>query len=432
MSLVGNFLFGSYDRTSEQAGASTPGLARRPSQMLKDYESDHGSNSSRRPSLTPSFGRTRSKSVSTAVHSSPAIPQTATIPEIHSDLPSPQDQRDLAKEGLEDAESPPAKFESSDDEYYMDENQTIADLALSLSRRATFNDVPSNPFEGEKDSALDPRSPNFRAREWTKSMIKLNREDGRTPMRTGGFAFRGLGAHGYGNATDYQKDVGNIWLSTIGLAKKAVGLGKPRRIDILHEFEGLVESGEMLVVLGPPGSGCSTFLKALTGETHGFTVNDESYINYQGIPAKKMHKYFRGEAIYTAEVDVHFPMMTVGDTLDFAARARAPRMIPNGYSKKEWSTHLRDVIMATFGISHTVNTRVGNDYVRGVSGGERKRVTIAEAALSGAVIQAWDNSTRGLDSANAIEFCKSVRLSTELAGCAAMVAIYQAPQAAYD
>lgn len=88
--------------------------------------------------------------------------------------------------------------------------------------------------------------------------------------------------------------------------------------------------------------------------------------------------------------------------------------------------------MATFGISHTVKTPVGNDFVRGVSGGERKRVTIAEAYLSGAPLQCWDNSTRGLDSANAVEFCKTVRLSTELGGCAACVAIYQAPQSAYD
>ena len=63
--------------------------------------------------------------------------------------------------------------------------------------------------------------------------------------------------------------------------------------------------------------------------------------------------------------------------------------------------------------------------MRGVSGGERKRVTIAEACLSGAPLQCWDNSTRGLDSANAIEFCKTVRLSAELGGCAACVAIYQ-------
>jgi ABC-type multidrug transport system permease subunit/ABC-type multidrug transport system ATPase subunit len=88
--------------------------------------------------------------------------------------------------------------------------------------------------------------------------------------------------------------------------------------------------------------------------------------------------------------------------------------------------------MATFGIKHTINTKVGNEFVRGVSGGERKRVTIAEACLSGAPLQAWDNSTRGLDSANAIEFCKTLRIECEVANAAAMVAIYQAPQSAYD
>lgn len=145
-----------------------------------------------------------------------------------------------------------------------------------------------------------------------------------------------------------------------------------------------------------------------------------------------MHKDFRGETIYTAEQDVHFPMLTVGDTLLFAARARAPRLTPGGVSRDTYSLHLRDVVMATFGIRHTINTKVGNDFVRGVSGGERKRVSIAEAALSGAPFQCWDNSTRGLDSANAVEFCKTLRTSTELANATAAVAIYQAPQNAYN
>ena len=81
--------------------------------------------------------------------------------------------------------------------------------------------------------------------------------------------------------------------------------------------------------------------------------------------------------------------------------------------------------MAMYGISHTINTRVGNDFVRGVSGGERKRVTIAEASL-------WDNSTRGLDSANAVEFCKTLRTQCDVFGATTCVAIYQAPQAAYE
>jgi ABC-type multidrug transport system ATPase subunit len=145
-----------------------------------------------------------------------------------------------------------------------------------------------------------------------------------------------------------------------------------------------------------------------------------------------MHKNFRGEAIYTAEVDVHFPMLSVRDTLTFAARARVPRNPPGGVSKIEFADHMRDVVMAMFGISHTADTRVGNEYIRGVSGGERKRVTISEATLSRAPLQCWDNSTRGLDSANAIEFCKTLRISTDILRATACVSIYQAPQAAFD
>lgn len=88
--------------------------------------------------------------------------------------------------------------------------------------------------------------------------------------------------------------------------------------------------------------------------------------------------------------------------------------------------------MTIFGLSHTYNTKVGNDFVRGVSGGERKRVSIAEMALAGSPIAAWDNSTRGLDAATALEFTKSLRLMSNLAGNVHAVAIYQASQAIYD
>lgn len=56
-----------------------------------------------------------------------------------------------------------------------------------------------------------------------------------------------------------------------------------------------------------------------------------------------MNTSFRGEAIYTAEVDAHFPQLSVGDTLYFAALARAPRQIPGGVSRERYAEHLRDV-----------------------------------------------------------------------------------------
>ncbi|KXH68151.1 hypothetical protein CSAL01_13666, partial [Colletotrichum salicis] len=91
-----------------------------------------------------------------------------------------------------------------------------------------------------------------------------------------------------------------------------------------------------------------------------------------------MHKRFRGEVIYQAETDIHFPHLTVGQTLLFASLARTPKNRLPSVRRQRYAEHLRDVVMAVFGISHTINTKVGNDFVRGVSGGERKRVSIAE------------------------------------------------------
>ena len=308
----------------------------------------------------------------------------------------------------------------------------VQKLARQFSMTSGVSHVGDNPFDPPKDSTIDPTSDKFRARDWTKSMLRLQAQtQPAAKSRSAGFAFRNLTAFGQSASTDYQKTVGNYALDLVGLARRATG-HSPRRVDILRDFEGLVLPGEMLVVLGPPGSGCTTFLKTVAGETHGFELSQDAYFNYQGIDYKYMHKHFRGEVIYTAEQDVHFPSLTVGDTLLFAAQARAPRSTPGNVSKAIYAAHLRDVIMATFGIRHTINTKVGNDFVRGVSGGERKRVSIAEAALSGAPVQCWDNSTRGLDSANAIEFCKTLRTSTDLQDATAAVSIYQAPQSAYN
>lgn len=62
-------------------------------------------------------------------------------------------------------------------------------------------------------------------------------------------------------------------------------------------------------------SGCSTMLKTVAGEMNGIYLEEGSELNYRGITPEQMLSQFRGEAIYTAEVDVHLPKLTVGDTL---------------------------------------------------------------------------------------------------------------------
>ncbi|KAJ5774780.1 CDR ABC transporter [Penicillium paradoxum] len=326
------------------------------------------------------------------------------------------------------------KSEVGNEEYIEAE---VTRLARQLTRQSTRFSVSThnaeNTFlETQEDSSLNPSSDNFNAKHWMKNFLAIqSRDPERYPKRQAGLGFRNLSVHGFGTPTDYQKDVANSILQIGALVRTLTGTGK-QKIQILHEFDGLVKSGEMLVVLGRPGSGCSTFLKTIAGEMNGIYKEEGSHLNYQGISDKQMRSQFRGEAIYTAETDVHFPQLSVGDTLKFAAMARAPRNRLPGVSRDQYAEHMRDVVMAMLGLSHTINTQVGNDFIRGVSGGERKRVSIAEATLCGSPLQCWDNSTRGLDSANALEFCKTLHLMAQYSGTTCAVAIYQASQSAYD
>ncbi|KAF2814106.1 uncharacterized protein BDZ99DRAFT_410425 [Mytilinidion resinicola] len=280
------------------------------------------------------------------------------------------------------------------------------------------------------DPVLDPDSPEFDIYKWLRMFTTLVQEED-IKTRQAGFSFKKLNISGSGNALQLQKDVTAPFMAPFRLGEY-FSFGKKSEKKILRNFEGVLGAGEMLIVLGRPGSGCSTFLKAITGQMHGLNQDKESKVHYNGIPQEQMMKSFRGEVVYNQEVDKHFPHLTVWETLSFAAAARTPSRRVKDISRPQYIEHLTKVMMNIFGLSHTKDTKVGNDYVRGVSGGERKRVSIAEMALAGSAIAAWDNSTRGLDAASALEFTKSLKLSSKVGGTCHVVAIYQASQAIYD
>ncbi|SPO04603.1 probable ABC1 transport protein [Cephalotrichum gorgonifer] len=308
-------------------------------------------------------------------------------------------------------------------------NERVRPYSLELVRTTSR----INPFLSSRPS-LDPNNvEQFDARKWVRAVLQHSASSPeKYPRQTSGVSYLDLTVYGSGGgAASYQKDVLNVLSGGPRLAMQWLRQRRSR-VPILESFEGIVKSGEMLLVLGRPGSGVSTLLKTIAGETQGLFVDESSHISYQGIPMDTMHQTFRGEVIYQAETDTHFPQLTVGQTLLFAALARTPENRLPGVSRQLYASHLCDVVMAVFGISHTINTRVGDDFVRGVSGGERKRVSIAEAMLNQSPIQCWDNSTRGLDSATALEFVRTLRLSAELAGTTVIAAMYQASQPAYE
>ncbi|OTB07874.1 hypothetical protein M426DRAFT_8470 [Hypoxylon sp. CI-4A] len=331
------------------------------------------------------------------------------------------------------AEKDPGPQSDSSASSTRDNDTRIAALARSLTHQSTRSHIHQsvNPFL-DPSPALDPNSPEFDPRKWARTLLHAFAQDpDKYPRPPVGVSWRNLNVHGFGKPTDYQKDILNILWRAPLIAREWIS-HRQQKIQILNDFDGLVKSGEMVLVLGRPGSGVSTLLKTIAGHVHGLYLDEQSHINYQGIPWEVMHSRFQGEVIYQAETDIHFPQLTVGQTLQFAALARTPKNRLPGVSREVYARHLRDVVMAVFGISHTINTKLGNDFIRGVSGGERKRVSIAEVTLNQSAIQCWDNSTRGLDSATALEFAKTLKLSTELGETAAIVAMYQASQPAFD
>ncbi|OCK79908.1 hypothetical protein K432DRAFT_426134 [Lepidopterella palustris CBS 459.81] len=194
--------------------------------------------------------------------------------------------------------------------------------------------------------------------------------------------------------------------------------------EILHGIDGVLNEGEMLLVLGGRASGCSTLLKTLAGQTAGYTGWHGSIL-YSGIPVATVMHQFRGCIVYNSEVESHFPELTVAQTLEFAASTKTPHQRIYDVSRKAYARKMRDILGTAFGLRHTFDTKVGNDFIRGVSGGERRRVTIAEMLMTRASVTYWDNPTRGLDSSTSLEFAEALRVATNLTRNVSVSALYQ-------
>jgi ATP-binding cassette subfamily G (WHITE) protein 2 (SNQ2) len=122
---------------------------------------------------------------------------------------------------------------------------------------------------------------------------------------------------------------------------------------LINNFTGVVRNGEMLLVLGRPGSGCSTFLKSIANKRGGFAAITGE-VSYGGISAQEQIKSYRGEVNYNEEDDVHFPTLTVEQTLKFSLLNKTKK------HQKEDVPIIISALLKMFGISHTRYTPVGD------------------------------------------------------------------------
>lgn len=92
---------------------------------------------------------------------------------------------------------------------------------------------------------------------------------------------------------DFFNIPGTIW-QILGMHKRG------REVDILKKFRGVAKPGEMVLVLGRPGSGCTSFLKVIANQRKGYTKVDGD-VRYGRFSAEEFDKKYRGESVYNEE-----------------------------------------------------------------------------------------------------------------------------------
>nr|XP_009799080.1 PREDICTED: ABC transporter G family member 22-like isoform X1 [Nicotiana sylvestris]XP_009799081.1 PREDICTED: ABC transporter G family member 22-like isoform X1 [Nicotiana sylvestris]XP_016440365.1 PREDICTED: ABC transporter G family member 22-like isoform X1 [Nicotiana tabacum]XP_016440366.1 PREDICTED: ABC transporter G family member 22-like isoform X1 [Nicotiana tabacum] len=159
---------------------------------------------------------------------------------------------------------------------------------------------------------------------------------------------------------------------------------------ILQGVSGSACPGEVLALMGPSGGGKTTLLKLLSGKVK----NDSGMITYNDQPYNKSLKQRIG---FVMQDDVVFPHLTVKETLIYAALLR----LPNTLSKEQKKERAINVINE-LGLERCQDTIIGGTFVRGISGGERKRVCIGNEILLNPSLLFLDEPTSGLDSTTAL------------------------------
>lgn len=154
---------------------------------------------------------------------------------------------------------------------------------------------------GPEDLALQPQSSHFDLSKWLQNFIQDLRGKGTTPIRAG-VVYQNLNVSGSTPDLQVQQTVVSFLKAPLRVGEILGFRKKPPHRKILRNFDGILQGGELLVVLGRPGSGCSSLLKTISGELHGLHVDRDSTIHYNGIPQHQMIKEFKGEVIYNQEV----------------------------------------------------------------------------------------------------------------------------------
>ena len=304
----------------------------------------------------------------------------------------------------------------------------------ATSRMTDQENIAGEDLETGDAGAMAEKEKEFEMGPFLREGYFEKRTDTGGSAKKVGVVFKHLTVKGAGSTTASSKTLPDAILGTFGpdlyhLVSRFIPLLRHDRNQQLrtltNDLSGIVRDGEMMLVLGRPGSGCTTFLKAIANKRSDF-ASVTGDVHYGGISAEEQNAHYRGEVNYNPEDDQHFPTLNVWQTLKFSLLNKTRKR------EKGEIDLIIDALMKMFGISHTDKTLVGNEMVPGVSGGERKRVSIAETLATKSTVVCWDNSTRGLDASTALDYANSLRIMTDVSDRTTLVTLYQAGEQIYE
>ncbi|KAJ7953482.1 ABC transporter-like protein [Quillaja saponaria] len=178
---------------------------------------------------------------------------------------------------------------------------------------------------------------------------------------------------------------------TVTKKEKLEGKWKKQEADLLHKITGYAPKGCITAVMGPSGAGKSTFLDALAGRIANGSLNGR--VSLDGVEMNP--SLVKRSSAYIMQDDRLFPMLTVYETLMFAADFRLGSISITDKKQRV------EKLIEQLGLSSCRNTYIGDEGTRGVSGGERRRVSIGVDVIHGPSLLFLDEPTSGLDSTSA-------------------------------
>ncbi|KAL0454588.1 UNVERIFIED_CONTAM: Pleiotropic drug resistance protein 3 [Sesamum latifolium] len=228
-------------------------------------------------------------------------------------------------------------------------------------------------------------------------------------------------------------------------------LGLPSReaqINIINDVSGIIKPGRMTLLLGPPGCGKTTFLKALSGNLNK-SLKVEGEISYNGY---KLEEFVAQKtSAYISQYDQHIPEMTVREALDFSSRCQGigsraeilmelirrekeAKIVPNpdidAYMKAialegQETTLQTDYILKILGLDICADTLVGDVMRRGISGGQKKRLTTGEMLVGPARALFMDEISNGLDSSTTYQIVSCLQQLAHFTDATILVSLLQ-------